>query len=393
MNNHIIMKNIGMLDDLTDSELEALMSLVHEKKISANEIIIYEHARDDDVYIIKEGAVRVEMTDEEGNVKHKIALLGAGSLIGELSALDHAPRSAEVIADTDTSILFFSLAALKQLSQTLISTQSHTSLYDKVRLNISKNIARHLRKTNVSLVSELREKMEIIRARLAIESVMAGTLIILSLYFIILNLFENYDYLKSKSTLIGAPSLFIFTLITLISMKNSGFSFSFFGFNLRHWKTVCFESILYSIPFMLIILAIKYVAIIKLSINEPLFSYSINRFATHSFQASVTLALLYLIFIPCQEMIFRGALQTTLSKFFMGKYAVTRAILLTSLLFGATHIHLGILMTLSTFFLGIFWGMLYEKQHSLLGVIISHELIAIWATYVVGLDEIIFLAH
>ena len=35
----------------------------------------------------------------------KVATLGPGSVVGELSLLDHGPRTATVTADTDTTVL------------------------------------------------------------------------------------------------------------------------------------------------------------------------------------------------------------------------------------------------------------------------------------------------
>ena len=88
---------------------------------------------------------------------------------------------------------------------------------------------------------------------------------------------------------------------------------------------------------------------------------------------------------PLQEFLVRGILQGTLEEFLIGKYRVLLAILISNLIFSFIHLPLSMFMVALTFFAGLFWGWLYSRQKSILGVSISHFILGIWAESIVGL--------
>lgn len=69
------------------------------ESFEAGEIIIEEGQSDDTLYVIRAGEVQVV---HDGEV---LATLGAGELIGEMALIDNMPRSATVIAATDTILV------------------------------------------------------------------------------------------------------------------------------------------------------------------------------------------------------------------------------------------------------------------------------------------------
>jgi membrane protease YdiL (CAAX protease family) len=88
---------------------------------------------------------------------------------------------------------------------------------------------------------------------------------------------------------------------------------------------------------------------------------------------------------PIQEFITRGVLQGSLQHFLVGKHIVTRSILISNALFAATHVHLfGGVMALVVFIPGLFWGWLYSRHPTILGVSISHILIGWWGLFVLS---------
>ena len=95
----------------------------------------------------------------------------------------------------------------------------------------------------------------------------------------------------------------------------------------------------------------------------------------------------YALFTPAQEFITRGALQSSLQMFVgdetRGK--LWSAILLSNLMFAAAHSHTSFGLAVAVLVSGLFWGWLYAKQRSLLGVSVSHFLIGVWALFIVGL--------
>lgn len=101
-------------------------------------------------------------------------------------------------------------------------------------------------------------------------------------------------------------------------------------------------------------------------------------------------AALYLLMCPMQELVVRGALQSSLAELLAGQpYAPLQAILLSNAMFAATHAHLSPVFSVVSFFPGLVWGILYYRQGSLLGVSICHMIIGVYALEPLGFDRLI----
>ena len=72
-------------------------------------------------------------------------------------------------------------------------------------------------------------------------------------------------------------------------------------------------------------------------------------------------------------------IQSTLSVVLTGRSARWLPIVLSSAVFSMGHQHLGWSYALASFVPGLFWGWMYQRQRSLIGVSISHALIGVWA--------------
>ena len=83
----------------TKKELQALDSACTEVKYPAGRVLCKEGEPGRELMIIVEGKASV---DREGQ---HVTALGAGEFLGELSLLDHGPRTATVTADSDVTLL------------------------------------------------------------------------------------------------------------------------------------------------------------------------------------------------------------------------------------------------------------------------------------------------
>lgn len=85
----------------------------------------------------------------------------------------------------------------------------------------------------------------------------------------------------------------------------------------------------------------------------------------------VILLLLLFVIGPCEEIFWRGFVQSSLSEFF-GK---SRGFVFASLLYGLVHVWgANLTLMLAALTCGFFWGWLYLRQGELAPVIISHAL-------------------
>ena len=73
-----------------------------------------------------------------------------------------------------------------------------------------------------------------------------------------------------------------------------------------------------------------------------------------------------------QEFLSRGVIHENLRRIFVGKYSEAAAIVVSSLLFGALHIHRGFMYMLAATALLSIFGVLYRKQNSIWGLCIPH---------------------
>ena len=94
--------------DLDDDDLAALAGTGDRTSVPAGKTIMTEGRRGYESAVIVTGEVEVI---HDGEI---VATLGPGEVIGELSLLDHRPRTADVRSRTDVELLVFSVRGLQR---------------------------------------------------------------------------------------------------------------------------------------------------------------------------------------------------------------------------------------------------------------------------------------
>ena len=91
------LKKINWFDEFPEDMLAALAQKVNKRTLGKNEILFNKGDIGDSLFVLLSGGVKVVTQDEDGN---EIALnkVGAGEIVGEMSLLDHEPRSAGIVA-------------------------------------------------------------------------------------------------------------------------------------------------------------------------------------------------------------------------------------------------------------------------------------------------------
>lgn len=93
-----LLRRAELFAQLDDEDLRQVAILLRTRMFSEGDVIIQEGSLDRDVFIIKSGSVSVEA----GGVR--VESLGPGAVVGELAAIDPAPRSASVIASEPSCV-------------------------------------------------------------------------------------------------------------------------------------------------------------------------------------------------------------------------------------------------------------------------------------------------
>ncbi len=141
---NIVLKDFDLCRGLDAAELTALGQILRRRSYAAGETVI--HAGDDarELFLLARGSVRVVIDLPEGRSK-RLASFSAGMAFGEMAALDRAPRSATVIADTDTLCDILPLSAFDRLAVT------HPGIKIKLLENLARGLSAKLRRANREL--------------------------------------------------------------------------------------------------------------------------------------------------------------------------------------------------------------------------------------------------
>lgn len=109
----LALSGINFFSDLSGADLETLAARCRWRRYAAGQQIIGHQDDTTDVYFIASGRVHVTVYSPSGK---EVAFrdLAAGKSIGELSAVDGAPRSATVIALTDTLLASMPAAGFRR---------------------------------------------------------------------------------------------------------------------------------------------------------------------------------------------------------------------------------------------------------------------------------------
>jgi len=108
------LQKFELFNGLTVTELGEIKSIMQETTYSKNEILFFEGAAANNLYIILTGLVKVFKTDEEGREK-TLSLLSNKDFFGEMALLDEGARSASVQAIEETTVFKIARNKFKQL--------------------------------------------------------------------------------------------------------------------------------------------------------------------------------------------------------------------------------------------------------------------------------------
>lgn len=132
-----ILGEIPLFEGLGEEELTQLNSLMHKKTISPGVNIITVAQPGDLVYMLLEGTVKIYVDQLDGS-EVILAFLGPGDTFGEMSMVDSAGRSANVVTLEECSCLVMDRTSFHQCLKSIKSLS-----YNLVRL-----LSRRLRLAN-----------------------------------------------------------------------------------------------------------------------------------------------------------------------------------------------------------------------------------------------------
>lgn len=101
----LALSEMPLFAGLDSTTLEAVSARLRRHRYSAGTTVITADTPGESVFIIQSGTVKIKVDQADGK-EVIIAILGAGSLVGELSVLDRQERSADVVTQEESTLLW-----------------------------------------------------------------------------------------------------------------------------------------------------------------------------------------------------------------------------------------------------------------------------------------------
>ncbi|MCU0267382.1 MAG: cyclic nucleotide-binding domain-containing protein [Acidimicrobiales bacterium] len=103
------LRGVSFFEGFTTEELVRVAGLAEEVDAQQGALLIDQGRVGRDCYVIVEGEASVYAGED------CIATLGPGSMVGEMSLIEHRPRNASVVADSEMRLIVFDTQGFKRL--------------------------------------------------------------------------------------------------------------------------------------------------------------------------------------------------------------------------------------------------------------------------------------
>ena len=131
-----------LLQNFTAAELEIIGSMLHLRSFKRGHDIIRADDEAREIFFVTRGVVGVYLPGEE---RRRLASFSPGMCFGEMAFIDGAPRSADIVAETDVDCHLLALEDFQKLSR------SHPAIKIKLLEQLALDLTRKLRKANREL--------------------------------------------------------------------------------------------------------------------------------------------------------------------------------------------------------------------------------------------------
>ncbi len=393
----------SLFNGCNENQLKSILKLSTVATFNTDDILIQENELCDNIYIIIEGQVGIFKFDDHLDHSHQIATLGPNTVIGEITLLDNAPRSATVKALEMTQAIQLSREKLyatskSQWDQTAIASKlsqlaeaaknliTEPPFYPIMVQNIAKELALRVRNTNDTVTEALRKELQQAKAQVAMGLLIVNVVAMLALYMITLKLLNEIHVQVSTTSIVTVPVIIAFTSATFYIILKSGYPLDLYGITLKNWRKSLYEGAMLTVGMIVASIIIKFL-FMELVPSYSARSLFDGQIITHLFplRTEIFILVVYLIFVPLQELVTRGLLQSSFQEFLTGKNKVYISIFLSNLLFSITHFHFPFMVASFVFVTGLVWGWLYSRHHTLVGVTLSHQIFGVWGLFFLGI--------
>jgi membrane protease YdiL (CAAX protease family) len=276
-------------------------------------------------------------------------------------------------------LAYFTIGKLKKLA-----ADGHEAIYLQITKNHLYDLYEVVNKSDHQIIDSIKRELKASKARIAFASFFTTIVFLISLYvFMLRSSIEWIAHLRNSTYV--TSGMLLFTLgILLYMLKLNRYPVKYYGINTKNWRNAVPEAVVWSLGFIALATFAKWVWYVSVPGHEGKPLWGLPEFEAGNLRQSLIYMSLYTLFAPIQEFFARGVIQGTLQKFLTGRFVKLRAIAIATLLFSVTHVHLDLAFAFMVIIPSILWGIMYARQDSLLGVSLSHILIGLYITFVLG---------
>ena len=222
------------------------------------------------------------------------------------------------------------------------------------------------------------------------------TFSLLFLYILFLSVLPKFENALEVNFLISPIIISFFAIVLGPVILRSELPSAFFGLQTANWKSATEFSVLASLAFIGVGVALKWLLINTTAEFAHLSVFGFADLQVNDEQIEISplywlAVMLYLVLTPLQEFVARCCLQAPLQAFLPGSSLNRRlwAILISNLLFAGAHVHISCGFALAAFIPGIFWGWIFARTNSLVAAATSHFLIGGAGIFLFGIEEFV----
>lgn len=108
-----MLRRVKILAEMNDQQLGRFVQFMEVKQVRQFNEVVRQGEHGDSMFLILEGEVRVRLMIAQKETT--LTTLSAGEFFGEMTLFDQGPRSADVVANNETTLLKISLQAFTKL--------------------------------------------------------------------------------------------------------------------------------------------------------------------------------------------------------------------------------------------------------------------------------------
>jgi hypothetical protein len=372
-----VWRNAHVFHGFDRDELDFVGSILERRQVEGGEYVVREGEPGRELLLVVSGAFAI--SKRSSSQEHAIYRAGPGELIGAAALIDGGPVSASARALERSEILALPFGALEERRHDGRKLRAlRKAVRQKLVLGLAQVLSHRIRDKNEQFLAG-------VQARAAMGEFIVKLLILLCLYVLLLN--GLGPRLPNNSTAISIPLQLAFGLVSWRFIRTSGYPLRVFGISLSNFLTSLIEAAVFTVPFLLALTGLKW---LLLSFNSALETNPVIEHPDVMLRLSQPKVVfwfgVYALSSIVQELIVRGALQSSLEMFLVGKRRVEKAVLASALLFSVTHLHLSFLFAVLAFLPGLLWGILYSRRKNLAGVTLSHIAVGGYVFFILGVN-------